>query len=193
MPDELEDVYSKDDTIFFFCDVTTQSVRDLCRELHRLSRKHETIKVHIRSDGGCMYAGFAAMDFIRGLIASGTIVETVVCGYCASAAVDIFLSGSRRLMGRNSYVLIHQLSVDIGGTYSTLKVEMKNNKKFMKHTRRICRRCEVFVFNENKSVLKAPPRRYTNIPSDVLEKLLKEDIILSARKCRRYGIADELV
>ena len=52
MPEELEDVYSKDDTIFFFCDVTTQSVRDLCRELHRLSRKHETIKVHIRSDGG---------------------------------------------------------------------------------------------------------------------------------------------
>ncbi len=52
MPDELEDVYSKDDTIFFFCDVTTQSVRDLCRELHRLSRKHDTIRLNIRSDGG---------------------------------------------------------------------------------------------------------------------------------------------
>ncbi len=84
----------------------------------------------------CMYAGFAAMDFIRGLVNTGTQVETIVSGYCASAAVDIFLAGSRRLMGRNSYVLIHQLSVDIGGTYSTLKVGT-DNKKFFLRTREL--------------------------------------------------------
>ena len=171
---ELEDVYSKGNTIFFFCVVTTKSSRDLCRELHRLSLKHDVIRVNIRSDGGCMYAGFAAMDFIRNLVESGTRVETVILGYCASAAMDIFLAGSRRIMGKNSYALIHQLSVDIGGTYSTLKVEMKNNKKFMKHARRIC-------------------QEYTRIPPDVLEKLLTEDRNLSARKCLQYGVADELV
>jgi ATP-dependent protease ClpP protease subunit len=172
--EELEDVYTKGNTIFFFCDVTTKSSRDLCRELHRLSLKHDTIRVNIRSDGGCMYGGYAAMDCIRSLVESGTKVETMVLGYCASAAVDIFLAGSHRMMGRNSYVLIHQLSVDIGGTYNTLKVEMKNNRKFMRHARRIC-------------------QEYTRIPPDVLEKLLKEDRNLSARKCLRYGIADELV
>jgi hypothetical protein len=92
-----------------------------------------------------MYAGLAGMDFIRSLVQSGTDVTTVALGYCASAAVrsvtvcsrehadtrftftqvDIFLAGSRRLMGKNSYILIHQLSVDIGGTYSTLKVEVR--------------------------------------------------------------------
>jgi len=78
------------------------------------------------------------MDFIRGLVADGIEVETVVYGYCASAAVDILMAGSKRMMGRNSYVLIHQLSVDIGGTYASLRVEMKNNKKFMKHDRARC-------------------------------------------------------
>ena len=77
-------------------------------------------------------------------------------------------------MGKNSYVLIHQLSVDIGGTYSTLKVEMKNNKTFMKHTRKIC-------------------QELTNIPEDILERLLTQDINLTARKCLDYGIAHELV
>jgi len=168
------EVFSKGNTIFFFCDVTTESVRDLCRELHRLSTKYDCIRVNIRSDGGCMYAGYAGMDYIRSLVESGTQVETMIFGFCASAAVDIFLAGSKRLMGENSYAMIHQISVDIGGTYSTLKVEMKNNKKFMKHTRRIC-------------------QEYTNIPEDVLEKLLTEDINLSARKCFRYGVAHELV
>jgi ATP-dependent protease ClpP protease subunit len=114
------------------------------------------------------------MDFIRGLIADGIEVETVAYGFCASAAVDILLAGSKRMMGRNSYLLIHQLSVDIGGTYNTLRVEMKNNKKFMKHDRSVC-------------------REYTEIPPDVVEQLLTEDINLSARKCLKYKIVDELI
>ena len=51
---------------------------------------------------------------------------------------------------------------------------MKNNKKFMKHTRKIC-------------------QEYTNIPPDILETLLTQDINLTARKCLQYGIAHELV
>ena len=122
-----------------------------------------------------MHGGYTAMDYIRSLVASGTKVETVVLGYCASAAVDILLAGSRRMMGKNAYVLIHQLSVEIGGTYSTLKAEMKNNKKFMKHSRKVC-------------------QEYTRIPPDVLNKLLnEEDRNLSARECLRYGVVDELI
>ncbi len=77
-------------------------------------------------------------------------------------------------MGQNSYILIHQLSVDIGGTYSTLKVEMKNNRKFMNHARRVC-------------------QEYTNLPAHVIEKLLTQDVNLDAKKCLKYGIVDEIV
>jgi hypothetical protein len=51
---------------------------------------------------------------------------------------------------------------------------MKNNKKFMKHTRKIC-------------------QEYTNIPPDILEQLLTQDVNLSARKCLKYKIVDEVV
>jgi ATP-dependent protease ClpP protease subunit len=53
-------------------------------------------------------------------------------------------------------------------------VEMKNNRKFMKHVRRIC-------------------QEYTKLPADVIEKLLQEDVNLSASKCLRYGIVEEVI
>ena len=171
---DIEDVYAEDNMVFFFCDVTMKSARDLCIKLAELSKKHTTIRICIRSDGGNLFEGYAAMDFIRDLVANGTIIETVVYGYCASAAVDIFLAGSKRMMGRNSYILIHQLSVDIGGTFNTLKADMRNNEKIMKHDRK--------VYN-----------KYTSIPPRVLDRLLTEDINLSAKKCLRYGIVHELI
>ena len=114
------------------------------------------------------------MDFIRSIVLTGKSVTTVALGFCASAAVDIFLAGSRRLMGRNSYILIHQLSLDIGGTYTTLRVEMKNSKKFMKHARHTC-------------------HEYTRLPEHVIDKLLTQDVNLTAKRCLKYGIVDELI
>ena len=110
----------------------------------------------------------------RGLQSEGITIETEVCGYCASAAVDILLVGSRRFMGRHAYVLIHQLSQDIGGTFKTLQAEMRDAKRLMKQDRKIY-------------------REYANIPQGILDKLLTEDINLSARKCLKYGIVDELI
>jgi len=105
-----DEVQAEGSTIFFFCDVTTETVRSLCRHLKKLSKKYDTIRICIRSDGGCLYGGYAAMDYIRGLQDQGITIETEACGYCASAAVDILLVGSRRFMGRHAYILIHQLS-----------------------------------------------------------------------------------
>jgi ATP-dependent protease ClpP protease subunit len=93
--DEVEEVFSKRDTIFFFCDVTTKSVRDLCQHIQKASLKYDEITVNIRSDGGCMYAGLAGMDFIRSMVQSGTDVTTVALGYCASAAVRSVAAVSR--------------------------------------------------------------------------------------------------
>jgi hypothetical protein len=52
--EEDEEVFSKGDTVFFFCDVSTKSVRELCRHMQKLSNKYEEIRVNMRSDGGCV-------------------------------------------------------------------------------------------------------------------------------------------
>jgi len=166
-----EDVYSEGDTVFFFCDVTNNSVRDLCRELKKMSMKHETIKIAINSGGGDLYGGLAAMDFIRSL---NRRVETIVYGFCASAATFILMAGTVRKMGKNSWVLIHQMSTGFEGTYQDLRADMKTNKKLMKQFR------EIYT-------------EYTSIPTEKLEELMKRDITYSASRCLKYRVVDELI
>jgi hypothetical protein len=174
MPD-TELVTRKGDTIFFFCDVDDDSVRELCCLVKKLSKTYETIKIAIRSGGGDIYAGFAGMDYIRTFVKRGVNVETIAYGFCASAATFILLSGSRRLMGENSFILIHQLSVEgSGGCYSELMADMKINKRLMKHFRKVY-------------------TKYANIPDVVLDRLLSKDIILSSEKCIKYSIVDEII
>jgi ATP-dependent protease ClpP protease subunit len=169
-----ESVYYHANTIYFFCSVTDASICDLCLILKKVSMLHTTVKLVIRSSGGDVYAGFAGMDYIRTLVLSGIVIETVVYGLCASAATFLFLAGTKRLMGQNAYVLIHQLSVDIGGTYNDLRDNMKTNKKLMKHFRKI--------YTE-----------YTNMSSEMLDRVFTSDVILSAGKCLKYGIVHECI
>ena len=175
--DECDDecqVYAEGNTVFFFCDVCDYTVKRLCLLLKRVSKTHDNIKLAINSPGGGIYAGFAGMDYIRTLVLQGTHVETVAYGLCASAATFLLLGGSKRSMGKNAYVLIHQISDSINGTFGELQCSMKNNKKYMKHAKSL--------YLEN-----------TQIPEEYLDKLLTKDVVLSANKCIKYGIVHELI
>ena len=167
-------VYAEGNTVFFFCDVNEYTIRKMCTLLKKVSKTHDNIKLCINSNGGGLYAGFAGMDYIRYLVSQGINIETIAYGLCASAATFLLLGGTKRTMGKNAYVLIHQMSDEIGGTYNELQSMMKNNKKFMKHFKKL--------YLEN-----------TKIPEESLENMLTKDIILSANKCIKYGIVNELV
>jgi len=167
-------VYTEGNTVFFFCDVTDYTVKRLCILLKRVSLTHDNIKLCINSPGGSIYAGFAGLDYIRSLVAQGVKIETIAYGMCASAATFLLLGGSKRSMGRNAYVLIHQMSDSIDGTFGELQCSMRNNKKYMKHFRNL--------YLEN-----------TEVPEEYLEKLLTKDIVLSATKCMKYSIVWDLI
>lgn len=171
---EDETVYNHGNTVFFFCNVTNASICDLCVILKKVSLVHTVIKLCIRSSGGDLYAGFAGMDYIRTLVAQGLVIETIVYGFCASASTFLLLAGSRRFMGQNAYVLVHQLSMDMGGTYMDLRNDMKINKKLMKHFRRI--------YTE-----------YTDMTPEMLDRAFSCDVNMSANRCLRYGIVHELI
>jgi len=159
-------VRTEGNTIFFFCDVNSENVRDLCTSLKKASMTNDSLRVCIQSDGGDIYAGFAAMDFMRTIRVP---IETLACGLCASAATFILLGGTTRTMGQNSYILIHQITAEMWGTHEELKDEMKTNEKLMKH-------------------LKKMYMRETSLPESRLEKLLRRDVILSARQALKYNI-----
>lgn len=69
-----------------------------------------SVYIFINSDGGCVYSGLAALDFLQS-IKDVTVVE----GCAASASTFLLLSGSKRFIRKHSSVLIHQITANYWG------------------------------------------------------------------------------
>lgn len=178
--DEINEYIRVEGTdIFFYCDVHDESVTELIQTLKKVENETRVglaklglynqkpqITVHIRSDGGDLYAGLAAMDFMKAMTAH---VTTVAEGCVASASTLIFLGGDTRRVERNAYILIHQIGSEFWGKFEQLKDEMRQCEKLMRHLKRLY-------------------MRETNIPEHKLDKMLKRDLYLSHKKCDKYGI-----
>lgn len=128
--------------IYFYTDVSVESCLSLVRELKRLDLELRTdhlsrrdgmsertpIWLHIQSFGGQLFPAFAAADQLSLL---ETPVHTVIEGIAGSAATLIALSGQKRFILRNSFMLIHQLSSFKWGTHEQFKDEMEIQGKLM--------------------------------------------------------------
>jgi ATP-dependent protease ClpP protease subunit len=167
--------------ILFYADVDRENALDFVEkfkklEIDLLKKKAELfgyepiIRVHIMSDGGDIFAGMTLMNTLE---SSRVKVITIAQGSCCSAATFMLLGGSERKMGRNAYVLIHQISTEMWGNFQELKHELKSTDKFMK-------------------MLKKMYLEKTQIPEKMLKKLMKKDIYLNPRDCLKYGIVHAL-
>jgi len=141
---------------------------DLLKKKAELVGYEPQIRVHIMSEGGCIFAGMNMMNVLE---TSRVKVITIAQGSCCSAATFVLLGGSERRMGRNAYILIHQISTEMWGNFQELKHELKSTDKFMKKLK------EMYL-------------EKTKIPEKVLKKLMKRDIYLSGEKCLKYKIVD---
>lgn len=177
-------VKALDNTIHFYGDVSTIT----CAELNRLLRETDSklqqsavvinnptytpiIHLRINSYGGELLAGISTVDTIRSLKSK---VWTYVEGNAASAATIISVSGDRRFIGKNSLMLIHQLSAFVSGTFEQLSDEHENNKRLM-------------------DIIKNIYKQYTKFPMKELDAILKRDIWLDSALCLKYGLVDEII
>ena len=167
--------------ILFYSDVDRENALDFVEkfkklEIDLLKKKAELygyeplIRVHIMSEGGDIFAGMTMMNTLE---SSRVKVVTIAQGSCCSAATFILLGASDRRMGKNAYVLIHQISTELWGNFQELKHELKSTDKFMKN-------------------LKKMYLEKTKIPEKKLNKLMKKDIYLSPKDCLKYGIVHAL-
>jgi ATP-dependent Clp endopeptidase proteolytic subunit ClpP len=130
------------------------------------------IRVWIRSDGGDIHSGLAAMDSLNSF--RKVKIRTIADGMCASAATFILLGGRTRHMTENSYILIHQLNMDGSwGKFQDYKDQMENLEQFMERFR------EIYL-------------RETNIPEEKLKKILRRDVYMNSSKCLDYGVIDSV-
>lgn len=172
-----------DNKIFFYEDITNESILELNRVLMELDIRLQntknmlgdcfdpTIYLRIKSSGGDLFAVLSTIDLIPTLKSK---VHTHVDGYVASAGTFISLMGQRRTMGKHAFLLIHQLSSGVIGKFSEMEDEMENCTAIMK-------------------LIKAFYKEHTKIPMKKLDELLKKDLNLSAQECLQYGIVDEII
>lgn len=143
-------------------------------EIELLKRKAELIgyqpeiRINIMSDGGDIFSGINMMNILEN---SRVKVITIAQGSCCSAATFILLGGSERRIGKNAYILIHQISTEIWGKYREIRHELKSTSQFMK-------------------MLKKMYLSKTKIPAKVFRRLMRKDIYLSPKRCKKYNIVD---
>jgi ATP-dependent Clp protease, protease subunit len=173
-----------DNHIYFYADVDSdrclaliRSIRETDADLRSeyLSRGLEgtpltPIWLHIHSYGGDLFTGFSLADQMAAI---KTPIYTIVEGICASAATLISLSGAKRYILPNSFMLIHQLSSMIWGTHEQFKDEMNLQAKAMER-------------------LVAFYARRSKISQEEVRAMLTRDFWMDAETCVQHGFADEI-
>tara|TARA_R110002167_G_scaffold45083_2_gene135575 strand:+ start:3181 stop:3828 length:648 start_codon:yes stop_codon:yes gene_type:complete len=172
-----------ENTIYFYDDVTEESMLELNKTLLEVDLKLQNTKnilgedaftpiihLHINTYGGSIFAAFSTVDAIRNLKSK---VYTYADGSVASAGTLLLAVGDKRFVGKHAHVLIHQLSSGFYGKFSEIEDEMYNLNNLMK-------------------LLKKFYKEHTKIPMKNLDTLLKKDIWMEADECVRLGIVDEI-
>ncbi len=178
---KCNEVYSVDNHLYYYTDVTRHSVREFIKEFNKITERNYSlmqrlniyeipIYIHINSFGGSLFAVFSAVDVIR---SSNLPTISVVEGCAASAATLMSIVCSERLIAPSAYMLIHQLSYETKGKYMEMEDEMVSMKKMMDQ------------FKEYYMI-------YANIPKKKLDEILKHDIWFTSKECLAYGLVDKV-
>lgn len=126
--------------------------------------------LHINSDGGMVFSAMSAFDAIK---RSKLPIYTIVDGRAFSAGSVIAMAGTRRFMTKHSYLMIHQLSSGVIGTYSNIKDEYENSSQMMEDI--------VNIYHKNTRI---------SIKKKALRKLMMRDKYWRIDECIRYGLVD---
>ena len=172
-----------DNNIYFYGPITAESSKELNNALINLDKNSKIfsdnfkinplpINLHIQSEGGSLMNTFYIVDLINNL---ETPVYTYVDGYVASAGSLISVTGKKRYMTKNSFIMIHQLSTSLGeGKFNDLDDNMDNLNKFMDTIRNI--------YLEK-----------TKISIGNLNNILEHDLWMNSKESLDYGLVDYII
>jgi len=182
--DDEDKVESTHNRIYFYSEVKRSKILTLNKYIRNLNvsllnaansygtdPQERSIYLHINSYGGSVFAGFAAVDYIKN---SQIPICSIIDGCAASAATLMSVVAHERKMHQNSFMLIHQLSSGMWGKYEELKDDFEN--------------CKVLM-----STIKNIYKQHTTIPKAKLNDILKRDLWFDARTCLKYGLVDEII
>ena len=178
-----ENVRRINNDIYFYSDVTTQSILTLNSLIKNIEIESQIlgiklqidpppIRIHINSDGGEVFAALSAVDTI---INCKIPIFSIVEGTAASAATLISIVCDNRMITKHSHMLIHQLSSEsFWGKMNELEDEMQN-------------------LNRTMSVIKKIYLDNSKIESRKIDDILRKDLLWDSAKCKKMGLIDEIL
>jgi len=161
----------------FYASVDADTVQQCMAELGTWSRRDPgcEITVIFNSPGGSVLDGLALFDYLRQLRSVGHPVTTMALGRAASMGAVLLQAGSKRVMGRNAFLLIHEVSHLSVGKVS----EMEDGVGF---TKRLQQR-----------LLAILAERSTLADREINRRWSRKDWWLDAEEAVALGLADELL
>ena len=134
------------------------------------------IDVLLNSPGGDEYYGVAIYEAIR---LSKAPVHIKVIGHAMSMAAIILQAGARRIITKNSVIMLHYGTFDLHSDSKDVKSNAKENERFNRWME------EVFL-----SKIREKKPKYTLIQ---VRKLLETDNYITATQALKLGLVDEIV
>ena len=136
----------------------------------------DTIELYINSGGGEAPQFLSLYDIVT--LAQTFYkkkVYTIVSGIAASAAALVLQAGNPRFATKNSFIMLHEMSLGFEGKFTTAQTEMIMAKKW-----------------QNK-ILQIWAEKM-NISSRELMTLIKgKDIYYSAKEAKKVGLIDSVI
>ena len=162
----------------FFGGVTASNVQNCMSILGRWSRLQPgcDLEIVFNSPGGSVIDGMALWDYLEHLKSRGHKLTTVCRGMAASMAGILMQAGDVRVMGRESYLMIHEISAGAGGKIG----EIADAVKFYE---RICERVvDLFVARSGGKITRAQFKKNWN----------RADWWIDSGEALRWGFIDEV-
>jgi len=163
---------------FLFADaIDLRNVTNCIEVLGVWNRKDPTCDMEIafHSSGGSALAGMALFDFISRLKVNHR-VTTSVLGYSASMAGILLQAGTRRVIGRETFVLLHDLTAQAVGKIA----DIEDTTAFLRKIQ--SRVADIFV-----------ERSGGRIDRDTFLEKSKREWWLDSTELMKWGFADEVI
>lgn len=118
----------------FYGAVDADSVQACLAELGTWARRDPgaPLTILFNSPGGSVLDGLALFDYLRQLQALGHEVTTVALGRAASMGAVLLQAGSTRVMGRNAFLLVHEVAHSTGGKVSEMEDGVDFSRRLQK-------------------------------------------------------------
>lgn len=160
----------------FYGRVGPEEVAAAVQTLDMWSRTYpgKTIEVQLTSPGGTVGDGLALHDFLRALSARGHNIVVSVYGFAASMGAVILQAGDERIIGANSFVMIHEVSGGVGGSVAS----MSDN---------------LVIYNMiQNSIIKILCNKTKLTAKEVRSMWHKKDVWLDSSKALKIGLVDSI-